>query len=74
MDDLLDDITGLVGICLLPEPYDSIDDVSNELSEDEDSDKTILVFWILSFLSHQKPVNADFFRGEIDEPGNHRQC
>ena len=70
MDDLLDDITGLVGICLLPELDDSTDNVSKESSKDEDSDKTIIVFWSLSFLSHQKPVNADFFRGEIDEPGN----
>ena len=31
MDDLLDDVTGLVGIYLLPELDDSTDDVSNEL-------------------------------------------
>ena len=37
MDDLLYDITGLVGICLLLEPYDSTDYVSNESSEDKDS-------------------------------------
>ena len=43
MDDLLDEITGLVGIFLLPEPDDSIDDVSNKSSEDEDSDKIIIV-------------------------------
>ena len=36
MDDLLDDITGLVGICLLPEPDDSSDNVSNDSSEDKD--------------------------------------
>ena len=43
MDDLLYDITGLVGICLLPEPYDSTDYVSNESSEDEDSEIVLIV-------------------------------
>ena len=43
MDDLLDGVTGLVGICLLPEPDDSTDDVSNESSEDKDSDENIIV-------------------------------
>ena len=43
MDYLLDDITVLVGICLLPEPDDSTDDVSNDSSEDEDSDEIIIV-------------------------------
>ena len=33
VDYLLYDITGLVGICLLPESDDSSDDVSNESSE-----------------------------------------
>ena len=44
LDDLLDYITGLVGICLLPETDDSTYDASNELSEDEDSDEIIIVF------------------------------
>ena len=44
LDDLLYDITGLVVICLLPEPYDSTDDDYNESSEDEDSDEIIIVF------------------------------
>ena len=44
MDCLLYDITGLVGICLLTEQYDSIDDLSNDSSEDEDSDKIIILF------------------------------
>ena len=44
MDDLLNDITGLVGIRLLPEPDDSTKDVSNESYEDKDSDKIIIVF------------------------------
>ena len=44
MDDLLDDITGLVGICLLPEPDYSTDDVSNDSSEYEDPDNIIMVF------------------------------
>ena len=44
MDDLLDEITSLVGICLLPEPDDPIGHVPNESSEEEDSDKIIIVF------------------------------
>ena len=43
MDALLDDVTGLDGIYLLPEPDDSSYDVSNESSEDEDSDEIIIV-------------------------------
>ena len=43
-DDLLNEITGLVGICPLPEPNDLSEYVSNELSEDEDSDEIIIVF------------------------------
>ena len=39
VNDLLVEIIGLVGICLLPEPDDSTDDVSNESSEDKDSEK-----------------------------------
>ena len=42
MDDLLDDVTGLVGFCLVPESDDSSDNVSNESSkedEEEESDK-----------------------------------
>ena len=35
VDDLLDDVTGLVGSCLLPEPDDSSWDVSNQSSEDD---------------------------------------
>ena len=44
MDDLLDEITGLVGICLIPEPDYSTDYVSKEASEDEDSNKNIILF------------------------------
>ena len=43
MNDLLDDITGLVGIFLLPKPYDLIDVVSNDSSENKASDEIILV-------------------------------
>ena len=43
MDDLLDDITGLVGICLLLEPDYSTYNVSNDSSEDKDSDEIIIV-------------------------------
>ena len=46
MDDLLDDITDLVVICLLPEPDDSTEDVSNESYGDKDSDKIIIVYAI----------------------------
>ena len=44
MHDLLDDITSLVGICLLPEPDDSTDNVSNESFEEKDSEKYIIAF------------------------------
>ena len=44
VDDLLYDITGLFVILLLPEPDDSTDNVSDESSENEDSDKIIIVF------------------------------
>ena len=47
MDDLLDDITVLVGICLLYQPDDSTDDVSNKSYEDEDSDKILIVFYAI---------------------------
>ena len=47
MDDLLYNITGLVGIWLLPEPYDSTDDVSNKSYEDKDSEKIIIVFYAI---------------------------
>ena len=43
MDDLFDYITGLVDIFLLTEPDDSSGDVSNELSEGEDSDEIVIV-------------------------------
>ena len=33
VDDLLDDVTGLVGFCLVPESDESSDNVSNESSE-----------------------------------------
>ena len=35
MDGLLYDITALVGICLIPEPDDSTDNVSNKSSDDK---------------------------------------
>ena len=44
MDDLLDDITGLVGICLISEPDDSTEKFSNESSEDEDSYEIMIIF------------------------------
>ena len=43
MDDLLDEITGLVGIYLLSEPDDLIDYVSNKSYEDEDSGEITIV-------------------------------
>ena len=36
MDDLLDNNTGLVDYCLVPESYESLDDVSEESYEDEE--------------------------------------
>ena len=47
MDNLLNNITGLVGICLLSEPDDSTDDVSNESYEDKDSEEIIIVFGVI---------------------------
>ena len=44
MDDLLDYVTGLVGICLLPESDDFSDNVSNESPEDKEPDEIIIVF------------------------------
>ena len=47
MDDLLDDITGLVGFCLVPESDESSEYVSNESSEedeDKESDKMPIIF------------------------------
>ena len=44
VDDLLNYITNLVVICLLPKPDDSTDDVTKESSEDKDSEKNITVF------------------------------
>ena len=43
MNGLLYDITGLVGIFPLPESDDSSENVSNESSEDKDSEKNIIV-------------------------------
>ena len=43
MNDLLDEITGLVGIFLLPESDESSDNVYNESSEDEESEEIIMV-------------------------------
>ena len=42
VDDLLDKVTGLVGVCLRPESYYSTDDVSSESYEDKNSDKIII--------------------------------
>ena len=47
MDDLLNDVTVLVGICLLPESDESSDNVSNKSSEDEDSDEITIVFYAI---------------------------
>ena len=44
VDYLLDDITDLVGICLLPESDESSYDVSNESSEAKNSDEIIILF------------------------------
>ena len=42
MDALLDEVTGLDSICLLPEPDYSSYDLSNKSSEDEDSEEIII--------------------------------
>ena len=47
MDDILDDVTGLVGICLVPESDESSGDVSDESYddyEDKKSDEIAIVF------------------------------
>ena len=47
MDDLLDDFTGLVGICFVTESNESSDYVSNESyedDEDKESDDISIVF------------------------------
>ena len=52
VDDILDDINGLVGIFLLPESDESSDDIFNKSSEDKDSDEIIIVFcaiWTRSY-------------------------
>ena len=49
MDDLLDDVTGLVGYFLVPESYESSENVSNDFSddvEDEESDKISYVPYV----------------------------
>ena len=43
VDDLLDEVTGLVGLSLLPESDESSNDVSKESSEDEDSYEIIII-------------------------------
>ena len=40
VDDLLDDVTGLFGFCLVTESYESSNDVSDELSEDDEDKKS----------------------------------
>ena len=47
MDDLLNDVTSLVHFILVPESYESSDDVYNESSEedeDEESDEILIYF------------------------------
>ena len=39
MDGLLDDVTGLVGFCLVPESDDSSDDIYDKLSEDDEDEE-----------------------------------
>ena len=56
VDGLLDDITGLIGIYLLPEPEDSTDNVSNQSSEDEYSEKNIIFCGIKKRLS--SPISS----------------
>ena len=53
MDDLLDEFTGLVGICLVPESDHSSEDVSNKSSKNEDSDQIRIVFAVRT---HSSPL------------------
>ena len=39
MDDLLDDVTGLVGFCLVPESFESSYNVSKDSYEDEEDEE-----------------------------------
>ena len=61
MDDLLYDITGLVGICLLPEPDDSICNVYNEPCGDKESDKIISILCHIDTLFFSNFIHADTF-------------
>ena len=50
MEDLLDDVTGLVGFSLVPESYESFNDVyddSYEEDKDEESDEISIYFCAL---------------------------
>ena len=50
MDGLLDDVTGLVGFCLVPESdesYDNVSDESSEDKEDKESDKISIYFFAI---------------------------
>ena len=40
MDDLLYDVTGLVGFCLVPESDESSEDVSNKSTEDNEDEES----------------------------------
>ena len=40
LDGLLDDATGLVGICLVPESDESSENISNESSEDNEDEES----------------------------------
>ena len=54
MDYLLDDVTGLVGFFLVPESYESSDNVSEESSEDDEDEESdeisiyLCAIWIRS--------------------------
>ena len=52
VDDLLDDVTGLFGICLLSESDESSDDISNKSSEDEESGEIIILLCIIRTRSY----------------------
>ena len=40
MDDLFDDVTGVVGFCLVPESDESSDNVSNKSYEDDEDEES----------------------------------
>ena len=49
VDDLLDDVTGLLGFCLVPESYDSSDIFYKESSEENEDKAVTYKVWFLVY-------------------------